>query len=57
LSELLVSAAISLFTAALAIYLAVRLIEQVWVALLVIALIVGGIIGLVVVLRWRRRGW
>jgi hypothetical protein len=47
----------SVLTAALALYVAARLIEQVWVTLLLIALVVGALVGLLVVLRWRRQRW
>ncbi len=43
--------------AALALYLAVHLIESVWLALLVIACIGTAIGGSVVVLRRRHQGW
>jgi len=57
LYDQLVAACFSILTAAIALYVAVRLIELVWVALLLIVLVVGLIVGLVVAVRWRRQGW
>lgn len=53
----LVGACFGLLAAAVALYLAVRLIEMVWVALLLIGVIVATVAGVVAVLRWRRQGW
>jgi hypothetical protein len=53
----LVGACFSVLAAAVALYLAVRLIELVWVVLLLIGVVVAAIIGFVAALRWRRQGW
>lgn len=53
----LVGACFGLLAAAVALYLAVRLIEMVWVWLLLIGIGVAAIVGLVAALRWRRQGW
>jgi thiol:disulfide interchange protein len=53
----LVGACFGLLAAAVALHVAARLIEQVWVVLLVIGGVVAVVVGLVAVLRWRRRGW
>lgn len=50
----LVRAAVSLGLAATALYIAVRLIEAVWVGLLVIGLIAAAVAALVYVVRGRR---
>lgn len=53
----LVGACFSLLVAAVAVYVAVRLIESVWLVLLLVILGVVVVIGLVAALRWRRQGW
>jgi hypothetical protein len=53
----MVAACFSILAAAVALYFAVRLIELVWVALLLIALFAGLVVGLLLALRWRRQGW
>jgi thiol:disulfide interchange protein len=53
----LVGACFGLLAAAVAIYVAVRLIEMVWVWLLLIGIIVAAVAGLLAFLRWRRQGW
>jgi len=53
----LVGACFGLLAAAVALYLAARLIELVWVWLLLIGIIVAAVVGLVAVMRWRRQGW
>lgn len=53
----LVGACFSILAAAVALYLAARLIQLVWVTLLLIALVVGLAVGLVLAVRWRRQGW
>lgn len=53
----LVGACFGLLAAAVALHLAARLIEQVWVVLLVIGIVVAAIVGSVAVLHWRRQGW
>ena len=51
------AACISVLIGVVALYLAVRLIEAMWVALLVIGLIGGAVGGTVAYLRWRRQVW
>ncbi|MBV9821449.1 MAG: hypothetical protein JO144_04335 [Actinobacteria bacterium] len=53
----LVGACCSVLAAAVALYLAARLIELVWLPLLLIALVVGLVVGALVLLRRRRQGW
>jgi uncharacterized protein YacL len=53
----LVGACISLLVAALAIYVAVHLLESVWPVLAVIGFVVVVIIGLVAAVRRRQQGW
>lgn len=53
----LVGACFGLLAAAVALYLAVRLIELVWVWLLLTGIVVAALVGIVVALRWRRQGW
>lgn len=53
----LVGACISLLVAALAIYVAVRLLESVWPVLVGVGFVVVVIIGLVAAVRWRQQGW
>lgn len=53
----LVGACFSILAAAVALHLAARLVELVWVTLLIVTLVVGLAVGLVVVLRRRRQGW
>ena len=53
----LVGACFGLLAAAVALYLAARLIEMVWAVLLLIGIIAAVVAGVVAVLRWRRQGW
>jgi hypothetical protein len=57
LLERLVGGCYSLLAATVALYIAARLIEMVWVVLLVIGVVVAAIVGSLAVLRWRRQGW
>jgi thiol:disulfide interchange protein len=52
-----VGACFALLAAAVALYLAARLIEQVWAVLLLIGIVIAVVAGLAAVLRWRRQGW
>ncbi len=52
-----VGACFGLLAAAVALYVAARLIEMVWVVLLLICIVMAAVIGLVAVMRWRRQGW
>jgi thiol:disulfide interchange protein len=53
----LVGACAGLLVAAVAIYVAVRLIEAVLVPLLLITILVAVVIGFITIIRWRRQGW
>jgi hypothetical protein len=53
----LVSACFSLLAAAVALYLAARLIAAVWPVLVVIAASVGAVVAVVAWLRWNRQSW
>jgi len=53
----LVGACFSLLVGAAALYLAVRLIEAVWVMLVIVVLAAAGMAGVVAWLRSRRQGW
>ncbi len=53
----LVGAALGMLIASVALLLAVRLIEAVWLTLVVIAGVIGVIAGLLAILRRRDRGW
>lgn len=53
----LVEACFSLLAAAVALYLAARLIEAVWPVLVLIAASVGAVVGVAAWLRWNRQGW
>ena len=53
----MVGACFGLLAAAVALYFAARLIDMVWVVLLLIGLVVAVVIGLVAALRWHRQGW
>jgi uncharacterized membrane protein YvlD (DUF360 family) len=55
--ERLIEGCFSLLAAAVALYLAARLIEAVWPVLLVLAASIGAVVGIVVWLRWNRQGW
>jgi hypothetical protein len=55
--ERLVGGCFGLLAAAVAVYVAVRLIESVWPVLVGIALGVLAVAGLVAALRGRRQGW
>jgi len=55
--ERLVGACLGLLVAAVAVYVAVRLIESVWPVLVGLGVGMVGLAGLVTVLRWRRQGW
>ena len=52
-----VSGCFALLVAALALYVAVRLIESIWPVLLLIAVGVALIVGLVAAVRWRHQQW
>lgn len=53
----LVGACFGLLAAALALYVAVRLIESIWLVLVGIGVGVGVVAGLVAAVRRRRQGW
>jgi putative effector of murein hydrolase len=53
----LMAVCFGLLAAAVALYLTVRLIEAIWLVLLVIAACVGTVVGVVAWLRWDRAGW
>jgi hypothetical protein len=53
----LVAGCISLLIGAVALYLTVRIIESIWVELVVLAACVGAVVGVVLWLRWDRQGW
>jgi len=53
----LVGACFSLLVGAAALYLAVRLIEAIWVVLVIVLIVASAIAGLVMWLRSRRQGW
>lgn len=55
--ERLVGACASLFMGALALYGAIWLLSQVWVALLVIAIVVGIVITVMAIWRFRQSRW
>jgi hypothetical protein len=57
LLERLVGGCFSLLAAAVALYVAVRLIEAVWPVLVGIGVGVAVVAGLVAVMRWQRQGW
>lgn len=57
LLQRLVGGCFCLLAAAVAVYVAVRLIESVWPVLLGIGVGVTGVAGLVTALRRRRQGW
>ncbi|MFL6162728.1 MAG: hypothetical protein ACJ74U_10920 [Jatrophihabitantaceae bacterium] len=57
LLQRLVGGCFSLLAAAVAVYVAVRLIESVWLVLVGIGVGVVAVVGLVTALRWRRQGW
>jgi hypothetical protein len=57
LLERLVGGCFGLLAAAIALTIAVHLIESIWPVLVAIGLGVAAVAGLVIVLRWRRQGW
>jgi len=57
LLQRLVGGCFSLLAAAVAVYIAARLIESVWLVLVGIGLFGVALAGLLAVLRWRRQGW
>jgi LPXTG-motif cell wall-anchored protein len=57
LLDRLVAGCVSLLVAAIALYIAVHLIESIWPVLVAIGLGVAAVAGLVLVLRRRRQGW
>lgn len=57
LLDRLVGTCLSLLVGAAAVYIAVQLVEAVWVVLLVIALVAAVAVVGVAVLRGRSRGW
>lgn len=53
----LVGITTGLLVAAMAVYVAMRLIEAVLVPLLIITTLIAVVAGLITIARWRRHGW
>ena len=57
LLDRLVGGCVAVLAAAIALYLAVRLIEAIWVVLVLIVLSVLAVVGLVAAVRWHSQRW